>query len=238
MPGMDGIELQRRLRASKVAMPVIVMTGHGDIALAVEAMKAGAVDFIEKPFDDEVLIGAIRSALARRAEDAKGEARAAEMRGRLKLLSERERQVLDGLVAGKPNKIIAHDLGISPRTVEIYRANVMTKMQADSLSALVRMVLARATDRSETAALSAPCARSMSPAARRRLDWPGCPMLGTVLVVDDDAAVRSALKFALEVEGFNVRLYAGPEALLADPICRPAAASSSTTACRSWTGWS
>lgn len=141
MPEMDGIELQRRLRMSKVAVPVIVITGHGDVALAVEAMKAGAVDFIEKPFDDEVLVGAIRSALARRAEDAKGEARAAEVRGRLQLLSSREREVMDGLVAGKANKIIAHDLGISPRTVEVYRANLMTKMQADSLSDLVRMVL-------------------------------------------------------------------------------------------------
>ena len=141
MPEMDGIELQRRLRMSKVAVPVIVITGHGDVALAVEAMKAGAVDFIEKPFDDEVLVGAIRSALARRAEDAKGEARTAEIQGRLQLLSSREREVMDGLVAGKPNKIIAHDLGISPRTVEVYRANLMTKMQADSLSDLVRMAL-------------------------------------------------------------------------------------------------
>jgi two-component system, LuxR family, response regulator FixJ len=141
MPEMDGLELQRRLRAGKVTAPVIVITGHGDVALAVEAMKAGAADFIEKPFDDDVLIGAIRSALASRVEDAKGEARAAEVRGRLALLSSREREVLDGLVAGKPNKIIAYDLGISPRTVEVYRANLMTKMQADSLSDLVRMVL-------------------------------------------------------------------------------------------------
>ena len=141
MPEMDGLELQRRLRAAKVAVPVIVITGHGDVALAVEAMKAGAADFIEKPFDDEVLIGAIRSALARRAEDAKGETRAAEVRSRFELLSVREREVLDGLVAGKANKIIAYDLGISPRTVEVYRANVMTKMQADSLSDLVRMVI-------------------------------------------------------------------------------------------------
>ena len=104
MPEMDGLELQRRLRAGKVAVPVIVITGHGDVALAVEAMKAGAADFIEKPFDDEVLIGAIRSALARRTEDAKGEARAAEIRSRLALLTARERDVLDGLVAGKANK--------------------------------------------------------------------------------------------------------------------------------------
>ena len=141
MPGMDGIELQRRLRSDGNAIPVIVITGHGDIALAVDAMKAGAVDFIEKPFDDEVLIGAIKTALARRAGTRERDAQAAETRARLKLLSERERQVLDGLVAGKPNKIIAHELDISARTVEIYRANVMTKMQADSLSALVRMAL-------------------------------------------------------------------------------------------------
>jgi two-component system response regulator FixJ len=141
MPDMDGLELQRRLRANKIGLPVIVMTGHGDVALAVEAMKAGAVDFIEKPFDDEVLLGAIRSALALHAQDAQNEGRRAEIQGRLGLLSEREREVLDGLVAGKPNKIIAFDLGISARTVEVYRANVMTKMQADSLSELVRMVL-------------------------------------------------------------------------------------------------
>lgn len=141
MPGMDGIELQRRLRSDGNAIPVIVITGHGDVALAVDAMKAGAVDFIEKPFDDEVLIGAIKAALARRASDRERNAAAAEARARRALLSERERQVLDGLVAGKPNKIIAHELDISARTVEIYRANVMTKMQADSLSALVRMAL-------------------------------------------------------------------------------------------------
>src|SRR4051812_37016054 len=141
MPGVDGIELQRRLAAAGVKLPVIVMTGHGDIALAVQAMKAGAVDFIEKPFDDNVLVDAIKAALARQAGDRERDARLGEIRDRMKLLSERERQVMEGLVAGKPNKIIAHDLGISARTVEIYRANVMTKMQADSLSALVRMVL-------------------------------------------------------------------------------------------------
>jgi two-component system response regulator FixJ len=141
MPGMDGLELQRRLRANNIELPVIVMTGHGDVALAVEAMKAGAVDFIEKPFDDEVLLGAIRSALASHARNAEDEGRRAEIRQRLDLLSDREREVLDGLVAGKPNKIIAYDLGISARTVEVYRANVMTKMRADSLSDLVRMAL-------------------------------------------------------------------------------------------------
>ena len=141
MPGVDGIELQRRLADAGVKLPVIVMTGHGDIALAVEAMKAGAIDFIEKPFDDDVLIAAIKTALARRAGDRERHARAAEVRDRMKLLSERERQVMEGLIAGKPNKIIAYELGISARTIEIYRANVMTKMQADSLSALVRMAV-------------------------------------------------------------------------------------------------
>jgi two-component system response regulator FixJ len=141
MPGMDGLELQRRLRSDNIAMPVIVITGHGDVALAVEAMKAGAVDFIEKPFDEEALLSAIRAALGQRKNQRDRDARAVEVNTRLASLSERERQVLDGLVAGKPNKVIAYDLGISARTVEIYRANVMTKMQADSLSALVRMVL-------------------------------------------------------------------------------------------------
>ena len=141
MPDISGIDLLHRLRELQVHLPVIVMTGHGDIALAVEAMKVGAVDFIEKPFDDKVLLAAIKSALARRSADRERSTRAGEIRARIKALSERERQVLDGLVAGKPNKIIAYDLGISARTVEIYRANVMSKMQADSLSGLVRMVL-------------------------------------------------------------------------------------------------
>ena len=141
MPDVDGLELQRRLKAAGNTMPVIVITGHGDIALAVEAMKVGAMDFIEKPFDDEVLLATIKSALTRRSSDRERSARADQIRARMKALSERERQVLDGLVAGKANKNIAYDLGISARTVEIYRANVMSKMQADSLSALVRMVL-------------------------------------------------------------------------------------------------
>lgn len=141
MPDIDGVELLHRLRQRGRMPPVIVMTGHADVALAVEAMKAGAVDFVEKPFDDDVLLASIRSALARadraRTRDAKGDA----MRARLAALSERERQVLEGLVAGKANKVIGLDLGISPRTVEIYRANVMSKMQAGSLSELVRLAL-------------------------------------------------------------------------------------------------
>ena len=141
MPGMDGLEMQRRLRELKIRLPVIVMTGHGDVPLAVEAMKAGAIDFIEKPFEDETLLSAIRSALVRQAADSDRDAHAAAIQERIGRLSEREREVLDRLVSGKANKIIAYELGISARTVEVYRANVMTKMQADSLSELVRMAL-------------------------------------------------------------------------------------------------
>ncbi|HZX84082.1 MAG TPA: response regulator FixJ [Reyranella sp.] len=141
MPGIDGLELQRRLREFEQRLPVIVMTGHGDVPLAVEAMKAGAVDFIEKPFDDEVMLSAIRAALTRHTNDRERNAQAAAIQERIARLSDREREVLERLVAGKANKVIAYELGISPRTVEVYRANVMTKMQADSLSELVRMAL-------------------------------------------------------------------------------------------------
>ena len=141
MPEMDGLELQRRLLEMKAGFPVIVMTGHGDVPMAVEAMKAGAVDFIEKPFDDETLLSAIRSALDSHARNRERDERVVAIRKRLEAWSAREREVLRGLAAGKANKVIAYDLGISARTVEVYRANVMTKMQADSLSELVRMVL-------------------------------------------------------------------------------------------------
>ena len=141
MPEVDGLELLRRMRNLDSNMPVIMITGHGDVPLAVEAMKAGAVDFLEKPFDDEVVLTAVRSALDQQRKDSRREAERSETQHRLASLSERERQVLDGLVAGHPNKTIAYDLGISPRTVEIYRANVMTKMSAASLSELVRMAL-------------------------------------------------------------------------------------------------
>ncbi|RVA07695.1 response regulator transcription factor FixJ [Mesorhizobium sp. M7A.F.Ca.US.002.01.1.1] len=141
MPGIDGIEFLRQLRAGGHTIPVIVMTGHADVALAVQAMKEGASDFIEKPFDDEMLIGAIRSALANRNQANAAHPQSSDIRTRLGTLSERERQVLDGLVSGLPNKTIAYDLGISPRTVEIHRANVMSKMGAGRLSHLVRMAL-------------------------------------------------------------------------------------------------
>ena len=141
MPGMTGTELLQHLQETGTALPVIVITGHGDVPLAVEAMKIGAVDFLEKPFDDEVLLTAVRAALKRRPEDDGRDAERQEYHARIETLSNREREVLQGLIAGHPNKTIAYDLGISPRTVEIYRANVMTKMKAASLSDLVRMAL-------------------------------------------------------------------------------------------------
>jgi len=141
MPGISGIELLRRLGEMQIRIPVIVITGHGDVPLAVEAMKNGAIDFLEKPFEDELLLGSVRSALNRSQENAARDAERSEVEARLATLTNRERDVLEGLVAGKPNKIIAFDLAISPRTVEIYRANVMTKMEAASLSELVRMTL-------------------------------------------------------------------------------------------------
>jgi two-component system response regulator FixJ len=141
MPGISGIDLLRGLRETNPDLPVIVITGHGDISLAVEAMKIGAVDFLEKPFDDDLLIASVRLALNRDADVAKRKAELGNIGEKLAALSNRERQVLDGLVAGNANKTIAFDLGISPRTVEIYRANVMTKMAANSLSDLVRMAM-------------------------------------------------------------------------------------------------
>ena len=141
MPGMSGIDLLRRLRERKISVPVIVITGHGDIPLAVEAMRIGAIDFLEKPFDDEVLIASVKAALRQKEGEVKRHGERAEIDGRLAALSNRERDVLGGLVAGRANKQIAFDLGISPRTVEIYRANLMSKMQAGSLSDLVRMAL-------------------------------------------------------------------------------------------------
>jgi two-component system response regulator FixJ len=141
MPGLSGIDLLRKLKADARAIPVIVITGHGDVPLAVEAMKLGAFDFLEKPFNDDALLGSVKSALKQVMADGKRDAEKAEILARIATLSARERQVLDGLVAGHPNKTIAYDLDISPRTVEIYRANVMTKMAAGSLSALVRMAL-------------------------------------------------------------------------------------------------
>ena len=141
MPDMSGVELLRQLGAMPAHIPSIVITGHGDVPMAVAAMKAGALDFIEKPFEDEVLIEAIKRAAAKLSSEPGGEDVAA-IRTRLERLSEREREVLSGVVAGLPNKTIAYDLDISPRTVEVHRANVMSKMEARSLPELVRMALA------------------------------------------------------------------------------------------------
>lgn len=141
MPGMSGLDLLKHLKEGGSALQVIVMTGHGDVPLAVEAMRLGALDFIEKPFDDEAFIASVRMAIDRQKLEDEGNALADEIRARIETLSGRERDVLNGLVIGQPNKLIAHSLGISPRTVEIYRANLMTKMRASTLSDLVRMAL-------------------------------------------------------------------------------------------------
>jgi len=140
MPEMSGVELIGRLKALEVADPVIVITGHADVPLAIQAMKAGVADFLEKPFGDDAILNAVRSALARRTDVNHAKAERDRFIVLLETLSQREREVLDGLVQGRANKVIAFDLGISARTVEVYRANVMTKMKAGSLSELVRMV--------------------------------------------------------------------------------------------------
>lgn len=139
MPEITGIELLHRIKDALPLLPAIVITGHGDIPLAVEAMKAGAADFIEKPFDEGALLSAVKAALEKVHGESGGDL--SEIMARLGTLSDRERQVLEGLVAGQANKVIAAAHGISPRTVEVYRANVMTKMQAKSLSELVRMAI-------------------------------------------------------------------------------------------------
>lgn len=141
MPDMDGVELLRKLRDADAMLPAIVITGHGDVQMAVEAMKNGALDFIEKPFSDQVLLDSIGRAVERADERVRNEAVEELVRQRIASLSERERQVLSGVVAGRPNKTIAFELGISPRTVEVYRAGLMGKMQAHSLAELVRMVM-------------------------------------------------------------------------------------------------
>lgn len=141
MPDIDGVELLRRLRDTDALLPAIVITGHGDVQMAVEAMKCGAIDFIEKPFSDEVIIESISRAASRAAERLQSGAALEVVRQRVASLSDRERQVLKGVVAGQANKTIAFELGISPRTVEVYRAGLMGKMQAKSLPELVRMIM-------------------------------------------------------------------------------------------------
>ena len=144
MPGMDGLEVQQALKEKGVALPVIIMTGHGDVSLAVKAMKAGAIDFIEKPFEKAALLAAIEQAIGRLRQTDLGRQQASDAVVRLKALTPREREVLDGLAQGLPNKSIAYDLGISPRTVEIHRANLMSKLGVRSLSEALRIAFAAA----------------------------------------------------------------------------------------------
>lgn len=139
MPGIDGMEVQRRLRARGIMLPVVIMTGHGDVDLAVAAMKAGATDFLEKPFEKAALIDCLSSAGEAALAERGLSARRAEAQARLNVLTDREREVLEGLVAGLPNKTIAYDLGISPRTVEIHRANLMQKLDVKSLADALRI---------------------------------------------------------------------------------------------------
>ena len=142
MPGMDGLEVQQALKGKGVTLPVIIMTGHGDVTLAVRAMKAGAIDFIEKPFEKATLLGAIEQGIKLLSEVETGRDLGKEAAVRLRALTPRERDVLDGLAKGLPNKTIAYDLGISPRTVEIHRANLMTKLGVRSLSEALRIAFA------------------------------------------------------------------------------------------------
>ena len=141
MPGVDGIELLKRMKAGQSRFPILIMTGHGDVPLAVEAMKLGAVDFLDKPFEDDRLTSMIEAAIRQAEPAAKDDAVTQDIAARIATLSPRERQVMEGLIAGLSNKLIARDYDISPRTIEVYRANVMTKMQAGSLSELVRLAM-------------------------------------------------------------------------------------------------
>ena len=141
MPELDGLQVLQALGPRLAQFSVIVMTGHADVPIAVQALKGGAVDFIEKPFTDDVLLTAVKGAVAVNQQTQSANAQAGQTRALLDTLTAREREVLEGLLVGHPNKTIAFDLGMSPRTVEVHRARIMQKMQARSLSALIRMVL-------------------------------------------------------------------------------------------------
>jgi two-component system response regulator FixJ len=138
MPGMSGLDLQNELAARKVAIPIVIITGHAEVPVAVRAMKAGALDFIEKPFSDQLLLDRIRRALEADAEFRRVHSQRATVAARLAELTPREREVMDLVIAGKANKVIASELGLSPKTVEVHRAHVMKKMQVESLADLVR----------------------------------------------------------------------------------------------------
>ncbi|SFK04224.1 response regulator transcription factor [Caulobacter sp. UNC279MFTsu5.1] len=142
MPGMDGLEVQKIMAERGIAMPVVVLTGHGDVTVAVRAMKGGAVDFIEKPFEKAVLLTAIVAAFERLDDVEARAARASDAAVAIAALTSREQDVLKGMAQGLPNKTIAFDLGISPRTVEVHRANVMAKLQVKSLSEALRIAFA------------------------------------------------------------------------------------------------
>ena len=146
MPEMDGLQVQQELKERGVSFPVIVMTGHGDVTVAVQAMKSGAVDFIEKPFEKAALLSAIKEGFSRIEQVGRSRVRAEEAQVRLQALTPRERDVLEGLVRGHPNKTIAYDLDISPRTVEIHRANLMGKLNVASLSEALRIAFAAGLD--------------------------------------------------------------------------------------------
>jgi two-component system response regulator FixJ len=151
MPEMDGLQVQEALKERGVGLPVVVMTGHGDVNVAVQAMKAGAVDFIEKPFEKSVLLSAIDEGFGRIEHAGRSRARAEEAQVRLQALTPRERDVLEGLVRGHPNKTIAYDLNISPRTVEIHRSNLMSKLGVASLSEALRIAFAAGLDEGSAA---------------------------------------------------------------------------------------
>lgn len=141
MPGMSGPELQEQLRANNISIPIIIITGHGDVPTAVRTMKAGAIDVLEKPFSDDLLLERVHQALERDAAQRREQRERARVSARLARLTPREREVMAGIVDGKLNKVIAADLGLSTRTVEIHRARIMEKMQVRSVSNLVQMVL-------------------------------------------------------------------------------------------------
>ena len=142
MPEIDGLEVQQKVRERGIAYPVVVMTGHGDVSVAVQAMKGGAIDFIEKPFEKSTLLESIDDGLTRLEQAGSNLSRVEQAQARLDVLTPRERDVLEGLVRGHPNKTIAYDLGISPRTVEVHRANLMQKLEVASLSEALRIAFA------------------------------------------------------------------------------------------------